>query len=154
MWSCNGHLSNGVVLTHPTAIRKRKRKTVTCTPATTLANSAEDGANPATGQEGLYVCSYYMYMYRCIKTAHVSWQSAEMEREMVHQLLETRTESDQLNGKCHNCTKSTKWQSSCFAEELTMVKKILSAKDLELNEMQIRVKAFEGELMCECCFIA
>ena len=39
---------------------------------------------------------------------------------------------------------------SCFADELTMVKKISSAKDLELDEMQIKVKAFEGELMCAC----
>ena len=138
----------------PTAIRKGKRKTATCTPATTPANSAEAGANPATGQEGLYMCSCYMYMYRCIITAHVSWQSAEKEGEMVHlhhQLLETRTERAQLDGKCCNrtLTNGTKWQSSCFADELTMVKKISSAKDLELDEMQIRIKAFEGELMCQ-----
>ena len=37
---------------------------------------------------------------------------------------------------------------SCFAAELTMVKKISSGKDLELDKMQIRVKTFEGELMC------
>ena len=31
-----------------------------------------------------------------------------------------------------------------------MVKKLSSAKDLELDEMQIRVKAFEGEFICAC----
>ena len=36
-------------------------------------------------------------------------------------------------------------ESSCFADELNMVKKISSAKDLELDQMQSRVKAFEGE---------
>ena len=35
-------------------------------------------------------------------------------------------------------------------DELTMVKKISSGKDLELDEMQIRIKVFEGELMCAC----
>ena len=39
---------------------------------------------------------------------------------------------------------------SCFAEELTMVKKISSAKDLELDQLQIRVKAFEGKFMYAC----
>ena len=38
-----------------------------------------------------------------------------------------------------------------IADELTVVKKISSAKDLELDKMQIREKkAFEGELMCAC----
>ena len=83
---------------------------------------------------------------------------------MVHQFLETRTERDQLNSECHKriCTKTKKMTGySYFANELTMVKKISSAKDLELDEMQIRVKAFEGELMCawissymQCYFIA
>ena len=50
-------------------------------------------------------------------------------------------------------------RGSCFADVLTMVKKISSAKDLELDQMQIRVKDFEGEYMCACvnnlcCFIA
>ena len=36
------------------------------------------------------------------------------------------------------------------ADELTMVKKISSAKDLELDEMKIKVKVFEGKLMCAC----
>ena len=31
-----------------------------------------------------------------------------------------------------------------------MVKKISSAKDLELNQMQLKVKAFEGESMNAC----
>ena len=31
-----------------------------------------------------------------------------------------------------------------------MVKKISSAKDLELDQMQLRVKAFEGESKHEC----
>ena len=31
-----------------------------------------------------------------------------------------------------------------------MVKKLSSAKDLELDQMQVKVKAFEGELMCAC----
>ena len=136
----------------PTAIRKGKRKTATCTPAAAHANSTEAGANPATGQEGLYMCSYYMYMFRCIITVHFSWQSAEKEREMVHQLLETRKERDHLNGECYNrtYTRRTTWQSSCFAGELTMVKKISSAKDLELDEMQLKVKVSEGKLMCPC----
>ena len=71
---------------------------------------------------------------------------------MQHQLLETRTERDQLNGECHNSThsKTQKGQNSCFADELTMVKKLSSAKDLELDQMQIKVKGFEGELMCAC----
>ena len=51
-----------------------------------------------------------------------------------------------------NCirTKTKKRQSSCFADELTMVKKISSGKDLELDEARIRAKTFEGELMCAC----
>ena len=36
---------------------------------------------------------------------------------------------------------------SCFADELTMMKKISSAKDLELDQMLIRVKDFEGEFI-------
>ena len=31
-----------------------------------------------------------------------------------------------------------------------MVKKLSSAKDLELDQMQVKVKAFEGELMYAC----
>ena len=38
----------------PTAVRKRR--TATCTPATAPTNSAKFGANPATGEEGLYIC--------------------------------------------------------------------------------------------------
>ena len=37
---------------------------------------------------------------------------------------------------------------SCFADELEVVKKISSAKDLELDHMQLKVKAVEGEYMC------
>ena len=144
----------GLILIHihgPTAVRKKRR--AAATPATAKATPST-----ATGQEGLYMCScyMYMYMYRCIITEPVSWQNTEIkEGEMVHlqrQLLDTRTERDHLNGKCCNrlYTKSTKWWGSCFADELTMVKKISSAKDLELDEMQIRMKAFEGEFMCVC----
>ena len=149
----------GLILIHvhgPTAFRKKRR--ATAAPSTAHANSAKAGANPATGLEGLYMCCcyMYMYMYRCIITAPVSWQSTEIkEGEMVHlqrQLQETRTENNQLNSKCFNrlCTKSTKWWGSCFADELVMVKKISSAKDLELDERQIKLKAFEGEFMCAC----
>ena len=31
-----------------------------------------------------------------------------------------------------------------------MVKKLSSAKDLELDQMQVKAKAFEGEFMCAC----
>ena len=31
-----------------------------------------------------------------------------------------------------------------------MMKKISSAKDMELDQMQIRIKAFEGEFVCAC----
>ena len=71
---------------------------------------------------------------------------------LQHQLVETRTERDHLNGECCNrtYTESTKLQSSCFIDELKMVKKISSGKDLELDEIQTKVKVFEGELMCAC----
>ena len=64
-----------------------------------------------------------------------------------HQLLETRTERAHLNGKSHNraYTKIKMTEYSCFADELTMMKKISSAKDLELGQMQIKIKAFAGE---------
>ena len=69
-------LSDGVVffkhMQCPTVNRKRKRNTDICTPATAHANSVQAGANPATGQEGLYMSSCYMHTYRCIVTAHVS----------------------------------------------------------------------------------
>ena len=41
-------------------------------------------------------------------------------------------------------------RGSCFADELTMMKKISNAKDLELDQMLVRVKDFEGEFMCAC----
>ena len=40
---------------------------------------------------------------------------------------------------------------SCFADELKMVKKISSAKDLELDQMQLKVKAFEVSLRMQAC---
>ena len=90
----------------PTAVRKRKTATATCTPATTPANSAKAGANSATGQEELY-----MYFATCICVHHVSWQSAEKEGNvhLQHQLLEIRTMRTQLDGKYCNrsYTKST-----------------------------------------------
>ena len=47
------------------------------------------------------------YIYICIITEFVSWQSAEKEGEMAHlqyQLLETRKERAQLDGECRNKT--------------------------------------------------
>ena len=51
-------------------------------------------------------------------------------------------------GPVLKCKKKTEY-SRC-ADELTLVKKISSGKDLELDEMQTRVKGFEGEFICAC----
>ena len=85
----------------------------------------------------------------------ISSQSAEKKEDVVHlqsNPIEPSIEMTELKGKCHigTFTKTTENDSNCFPDELKMVKKISSAKDLELHLMQLRVKFLEGEYTCIC----
>ena len=71
---------------------------------------------------------------------------------LQHELLETNTKMTELDGECCNGTllKAKNDRVVALADELKMVKKISGAKDLELDQMQLRVKAFESESMHVC----